>query len=281
MAGHTLFELADTLLASPLGCSFLDASERSGFGVDDISDPTTAFFLAGRAWGMITPWSATQAPDIAELLRRSPRWVERAHALVEDPRNAWWFEDLRRADQLMIRQAEPPVGWSAVQLWDADKRAAHERYSQQPVYPTCTSTAFDGLSSYLVSASEIVEDLGPLAFPVQRILVTVSPDARVFEVHDAEGWSELCRRYPAHTPGGLHGGSLVPDFSLAASDWDGVHLSFGGLLTATHVPVEGPGGRTLLEGWEAEQTVWLNPSFDDETRLPDLEQRLEVPFALR
>lgn len=73
----------------------------------------------------------------------------------------------------------------------------------------------------------------------------------------------------------------MPDFSLVAANWDGVHLSFGGLLIATHVPVEGPGGRTLLDSWEAEQTVWLSPSFVAETRLPDLERGVEVPARLR
>ena len=98
-------------------------------------------------------------------------------------------------------------------------------------------------------------------------------------MHGPNDWSRLCRAYQAEERGGLHGGSLVPDFSLVAEDWDGVHLSFGGLLTSTHVPIHGPGGRTMLDSWEAEQTVWLRAMFDGETRLPDLVRPVDVPLA--
>lgn len=273
--------LAEALLASPLGCSFLNQAELHGLTAEEIADPTTVFFLAGRAWEMISPWWAEQAREISALLRQAPRWTKLAHAIMDDPRNAWWFDDLDRSAQLLIRQAQPTMPTAPPTALTDDKRAEWERYSQQPVWPTCTSTALDGLSSYLVSASEMVEDLGPLSFPVQRSLVTIAPEARVFEVHGPEDWSRLCRRYAADEPGGLHGGSLVPDFSLVAADWDGVHLSFGGLLTTTHVPLDGPGGRTMLDSWEAEQTVWLAPSFVAETRLADLEREVEVPTRFR
>ncbi len=66
------------------------------------------------------------------------------------------------------------------------------------------------------------------------------------------------------------GGRLVPDFAAVARDWDAVHLTLGGLLTAEQVRVDGPGGATELQGWDAEQTVWLRWVFDEVTRLPDL-----------
>lgn len=179
-------DLAEALLASPLGCSFLNEATLSGFSADDIADPLTVMFVSGRAWGMISPWSSSQGRDIDALLRGASRWTELADAVVADERNAWWFADLDRSAQLRIDEPEVALGWVVPERWTSQRRAAHERYAQRPVVELVTSTAFGVLSSHLVAASEVVEDLGPLTFPVARSLVTVAPRARVFEVHGPE-----------------------------------------------------------------------------------------------
>jgi hypothetical protein len=63
---------------------------------------------------------------------------------------------------------------------------------------------------------------------------------------------------------------LVPAWAAVAADWDGVHVTFGGLLTAEQVRVHGPDGWTALWGWDSEMTVWLRWAFVEATPLPDL-----------
>lgn len=86
----------------------------------------------------------------------------------------------------------------------------------------------------------------------------------------------LCTTYPAAG----EDGRLVPDWAAVARDWDAVHLTLGGALTAEQVRVEGPKGWTELSGWDAELTAWLRWRFDDVERLPDLPQPPEPPISM-
>jgi hypothetical protein len=55
-----------------------------------------------------------------------------------------------------------------------------------------------------------------------------------------------------------------------ATDWDGVHLSFGGMLTTEGIPLRLAGGDgTMLEGWQQEQTCWFRWVFGESQQLPD------------
>jgi len=110
--------------------------------------------------------------------------------------------------------------------------------------------------------------------PFARYRLTIAPTARIYEIDGPNAWRRLCTRYP--TAG--EDARLVPDWSAVADEWDGVHLTLGGLLTAEQVHVEGPEeGWTEHWGWDAEQTVWLRDVFTDAMRLPDLAELAEPP----
>ena len=53
------------------------------------------------------------------------------------------------------------------------------------------------------------------------------------------------------------GVALVPDWRRLAEDYDGVHLTFAGLLTTPFVPETSESGTTMLWTWDAEITEWL------------------------
>ena len=87
----------------------------------------------------------------------------------------------------------------------------------------------------------------------------IPPSVRVFEVHGPEDWNRLCVRYPAK---GTKDGPpdpewLVPDWAAAAEEWDGVHVSLGGLLTTEQVRYESTGGVSMLLFTASELTYWL------------------------
>lgn len=59
-----------------------------------------------------------------------------------------------------------------------------------------------------------------------------------------------------------------------AEDWDAVHLTLGGFLTAEQVRLDGPEGWTEHRFWEFEQTVWLRWVF---SMVEDLGELAEYP----
>jgi hypothetical protein len=56
---------------------------------------------------------------------------------------------------------------------------------------------------------------------------------------------------------------------LHQRDWDGLHLSTGGLVT-TFAARPRAAGCAALAGWDAESTAWRRWVFVDAERLPDL-----------
>ncbi|MFW6195025.1 MAG: hypothetical protein ACOC5M_00705, partial [Chloroflexota bacterium] len=112
--------------------------------------------------------------------------------------------------------------------------------------------------------------------------------ARVYEIAGPEDWHALCLRYPVEVgetaardlrkrwPGADR---LTPDWQAVANDWDGVHLSLGGLLTAAQVVNRTPAGWSVQWGWECELTVWLRWVFEAMERLPDHDERAEAGLS--
>jgi hypothetical protein len=99
-------------------------------------------------------------------------------------------------------------------------------------------------------------------------------------VDSAADWHQLALRYgdPGTHPGsdahlratsGLDNG-LCPTWSAVAADYDGVHLTFAGLLTGLYAPVVTEGVTTTLWSWQWESTYWLRSVFTTASALPEL-----------
>ena len=102
--------------------------------------------------------------------------------------------------------------------------------------------------------------------------------ARILEIYSAHDWHSLCVEYPAQEDERRSGQvpdfsgdpkQLEPDWSKVAEDWDAVHLSFGGFLTATQVRVESEAGWTYHWAWDCECTLWLRWMFTGFERVTD------------
>ena len=116
-------------------------------------------------------------------------------------------------------------------------------------------------------------------FPLAWWKVHFLEEVRVFEIHGPSDWYDLCVKYPAKYKQGLT--RLVPNWGAVAEEWDGVHLSLGGLLTAEqsrHESISGwKYGWAMLNSWHAEQTYWLRPLKTETERQPDFLEGMGYP----
>jgi hypothetical protein len=259
----------EELLAAPLGCAFFLLAEREGLPVGELCRPPVAAALAAEVAIQLNPWTTYAPEGRAEVLGRAGEVRGLAADVLADPRSAWWWAPLAPRQVYLDtvgdrpRPApEPGSGWSA--------------YAQRPEWPLVTSTPYEGGSGLHEAVAAQVGDLDP-TYPLAHAEVTVAAGARVYEVRGAADWRALARRHPVRRsaddvrqdPAGL-ASDVAPDWVSVGREWDGVHLSFGGLLGASLVPLGGPGERTTLWTWECEQTVWLRDAFASRVELPPL-----------
>jgi hypothetical protein len=261
------------LLAAPAGCAFLRIAEASGLAPEVVAQPLVSLHIAAWALTQVSRWNVYHQQIVAATLEQGSRLNNMARAVLTSPQAAWWFGPLDRRQQIwlsgersspdptqLIIPQQPPDSW--------------ERYAQKPARGLYTSTMVDTISSQLTGAGDLLDLFGKLPLACWRL--EAPPDVRIVEVDGPQAWHDLCVKYPAIG----EDGQLVPDWSAIAKDWDAVHLTLGGLLTAEQVRVESQDGWTTLWGWDCEQTVWLHWRFTDFVRLSDIEEHRDCPVEL-
>ncbi|GGM80250.1 hypothetical protein GCM10011609_15190 [Lentzea pudingi] len=77
-------------------------------------------------------------------------------------------------------------------------------------------------------------------------------DVRLCTIGSPADYERLVNRYPRQTSP-----HAQVHWTRVAEDFDAVHLTVTGLLTAQHVPIATPHGTAVLTGWDAESTAWL------------------------
>lgn len=94
--------------------------------------------------------------------------------------------------------------------------------------------------------------------------------AVVYEIHTAQDWGELVARYPLsvtrarrhdwwRTTGEDHPWT-IPDYPAVAADYDAIHLTVGGYLSAAGRAIQAGSGHTVLAGWNPDETWWPTDS---------------------
>ena len=206
---------------------------------------------------------------VEELKSRATQLVGLAGWLPK--RMPGWWSDLDRNHQVWVgRSPDAPVeDRLVVDLSPFGSETPKPRRA----FWTCTFV--QGVVSPWLHAAE-----NQLSGPPHAWKVTVTSSARVLEIHSRDAWSALARLYPRAEAGFTYTASrhrppsaarLDPDWSALSRDWDGVHLSIGGWLTAEDVPYESGAVITELRGWDVESTVWLRWSLGSVERIQTLE----------
>jgi hypothetical protein len=257
----------EALLAAPAGRAFLLIAARSGLDPAIIAEPQTSVEIAALALDAVSLWRVDRAAVLAELEGADSRSLENlARAVLTCTGAGWWFAPLQRSNQVWLsKDARPPLARHFVSPGTVP--SSWERYAQKAAGGFFTSTVVDGASSawavIALGASDFADAF--TSDPIACWRVAARPDARVLEIDGPQAWHSLCVKYAAHG----EDGRTVPDWSAAARDFDAVHLTLGGLLTAEQVRIDSSAGWSEHWGWDVEQTLWLHWSFTEIERLPD------------
>ena len=252
------------LLASPLGCAFLVGAAESGLSTEAIARPRNCLRMAAGSVNVVERWNPEHSEVVSEVMQQGRQQEPLARALLEHPVTSWWFSppDLQRQVWVARAGSAPDTAkWGKPK----DPPGHWERYAQKPGGIPTSTLLGEATASILTAWEERAGDYW-CSFPLDAWLLQMPPEARIYEVDGPESWHNLCVRYPSR---GDEDDRLVPNWGAAARDWDGVHLSFGGLLTCEQVRYESPAGWSQHEFWHAELTFWINPSPVSFQRLPD------------
>lgn len=271
-------DVAARLLRCPVGCAFLLTIARDGIPVARAVTPPQAFARAAVARDALNPWSVDFEEAVTAALSRGAELTHLARDVAAHPASRWWTEPLDRARQALVRDDTPPPPPARQTLASrmlarvfrrvrrTPSRAAASRsntwwedYAQRPTAWRVTSTLSDGFSCLDTVVARGVGDW-PQAELQRRFAAEIDPSARVCEINGPADWHALCVAFPSvnedpNSPAGA--GSLSPDWRRVASQWDGVHLTFLGLLTAPFVRHTTAAGTTMLWSWDTEGTIWL------------------------
>ena len=253
------------------------------FGIRELAEVTES---AGY-WGGY-PSGADPLDDPA--LR--PAMREAAARLAGAEGCRWWWSGIDRSAQTSVqwtaRDAPAPVlGQAAAMLRDVDlqdderekssKRYLHRRAGKGPqgewwTYPCpgvmSTTRGVARLGALLLAGQEDgFGDVEAVVWPL-----AVAENARIFEVDSPGAWQALVSAYPRHATAsyrhtwawtGWNGDWLAPHWSAVARDWDGVHLTVAAYLSTAGSPLPIGTARTLLGGWNPDQTYWLTDVLTD------------------
>lgn len=235
----------------------LVAEDRAHEVLDDPVNLTVEVLgiVDGMAW----------RPDrsrLGELARHDTVFRPAASDLLAVRGSRWWPDDVDREDQVILGPPDGPPDLAALAAEQDRLLCLPWRVPQA----LTTSQRLDArLPSVRLGASEAFARWS--GDVVGCWALQVDPGARILEIHRADDWRQLCARYPHRgaTPvdyerwGVTSPEAVAPDWALVGCDWDAVHISMLGLLTAVGVPISVGAAGGVLEDIDSELTAWLRP----------------------
>lgn len=261
--------VAAELLSAPLGLQFLQLV--SGRNLSLLTD-AELLQLVALAQSQISVYVADYEERRDALTAERVRFARLADSVVR--RAEHWWDDLDRSEQGWLGGAQAPT--PSMLKVDLD---AYGVTVPKPTAALWTSTLMTNADT-VWQASHGSNEAGPHYGPTVLWNIRVADSARVFEVRSPVEWATLARDYASPTVAyrwsadGSRTADLArvdPDWALVARDWDAVHLSLGGLLTAHDVPVRAGGSVAELRGWDSESTVWFRWGFSSVRSLATLQ----------
>ena len=245
------------MLICPVGCAFLLTIAQDGAPLEVAMTPPQAFARAAAALRNLNPWSTNFTQNVSRALSYRPILVDLAQQVLAHPASHWWTTPMDKACQMLLVDSDrSPMGGNPEA---PDKVTRWEAYAERPTGWKLTSTLHTGHSCLDTMIESGVGEWS-LHTSAQRFTSHVKSTVRVMELVRVEDWHALCANYPTtidDTASPSGGGTLTPDWRHVATHWDGIHLTFMGLLTIPFVRYTSEAGSTMLWSWDTEGTLWL------------------------
>jgi hypothetical protein len=242
--------------------------------------------------------SAADAGAAPHLAAAAAGLLPVARALAAAPAAQWWWEppDRNRQRWLSLDDEQLPRAKALAEALRAQAVADEEeerRTARELPWPPESGRVYSGTWWSPPLGNGVFTSTGPVGpLPAVELgcavdsagqdrfeawAVGIGPQARIWNITSPDDWGRFATRYPRDvTASRRHdwhrltagdgrdsgdGRWILPDWPRAARDWDGVHLSIAGYITATGFAIPAAGAATVLTGWGADQTLWLNDVF--------------------
>jgi hypothetical protein len=250
----------------------------------DRDDPLAVIPALADVAEDVSYWGGYPAPDLLDDPVLIARLRPAADWLSDSGGCRWWWSGPDRAAQRYVQwtardDTAPELGNAAEMLRAADAEADEDerRMSADRHLPagsgvngpwwTCpdvisTTRRLGRLGAVLLAGQEDgFGDTNAVIWPF-----AVASTSRILEIDGPQAWQRLVAAYPRpatatyrHTWAwtGWDGNWVVPRWTVVARDWDGVHLSVAGYLATAGRALPIGTARTLLGGWNPDETYWL------------------------
>jgi hypothetical protein len=194
-------------------------------------------------------------------------------------RHVTWLDDPPGDPLATTDTAGKLANWRAVTVadelgarsWPADPAAPLSgMWWSIPLHLPATTRNLPSLGATKLA---LVED--SLGWSQARVsAVTPRDGCRIYEITGAGAWAALVARYPLDVSRsrrhdwwratGETGSWAIPDWEAVARDFDGVHLTVWAYLTTAGRAISGGEFRTVLAGWDPDETYWLTDVLRDD-----------------
>ena len=238
-----------------------------------------------------------QPPDGGDNLAANPEVKQAlrpiAAMIAANPATKWWSTPLDPNRQELVSRPQhgeiespeyPPLptqGENALSSWREAAIAEENRMERDYPGMDISGTWWSTPPNWVIpKTTRNIPGFGPIGLSFQEDSfgdtisisqeIPIPLDARVFEITGPDNWVELCRKYPLNvtasrngdwrrTTGRAKGNWVQPDWSVVAKDYDGVHITMLGYLTAAgrSLPVKDDIA-TVIAGWDPDATYWLS-----------------------
>lgn len=246
-----------------------------------------------------------QPPDEMDVILAEPRVTEAlrpvADAIADSPATDWWNTaiDLTAQRYTSLFHNEPPSpprllgARGELDRWREDTLRDEARATARPTDPAAPFSGYWWSTpelTRLVTTTRAVQGLGSIQLAWQEDSLGHSDAAiwpltpirrpRVCEIDGPGSWIRLVANYPLDVTNarrhdwykltGRHGTWLIPDWSAVAEEWDAVHLSVAGYLTAATRSLRvAEDAATVLAGWSPDETWWLTDVLATSSTAPE------------
>lgn len=256
-------ERVEAMLTSPLGVlAAITAADRLSHDPRVPLRPALLEEWVVECCADLNPHRPEHGEIVKELTGAAAELRPTVEWLLNTESTATWFAPLERGAQIWVSPDRTPPDASRFGP-DAWRHGGGRPPGR--IGGPWTATAGDEANEpawLRVHARRLKAEGRPAAGTLWHLVV--ADEARVFEVDGPLAWRWLCRRYPASAGRG----EVLPEWDAVAADWDGIHVSIGGLVTAHGVAVGSASSWSTVRDWDAEGTLWLRWAFTSAVELP-------------